>query len=400
MTAPFIRAARFVGFKSLADVLLPLRHRFVLIVGRNASGKSSLLDGVHLVSQLCVAVPEDERLQMRRWARVFRGRHAVERVRTRGRDSMLLGVSSDDVAVWLRADGTHGEFPSEGATTVAIGGADQIAHRPIGKGRVAEITNQQPYGELRSFFAQPKLAGFGASVRLRLNAERAAAPALSRDEVPRVEDDGSGLPAVLNWLAANEPAVRGRIVEDLARVVPGVRGIRGPFTPVEVERLTHVQVGGTLTSVPSVEPQMGFGLEIDLHESGYLPADLVSEGTLLTLALLTVVHTSGAKLVLLDDIDRGLHPAAQIALAACLRRVLEQQPGLQIVATTHSPYLVDEMQGDEVVVLGIDRHGHTQARLLSEHPEWSKFQGSLGTGEFWSSVSDEWVTAEHAPAAE
>ena len=99
------------------------------------------------------------------------------------------------------------------------------------------------------------------------------------------------------------------ITSDLRRVVPG---------------LTR-----TLTGDP-------FAIELD--NGSVVPADLLSEGTVLALGLFTKLRAPDRpRLLLVDDIDRGLDIGAQARLVEVLRR----DPELQLVCTTYSPYLVD-----------------------------------------------------------
>lgn len=50
-TAPFLEELRLTSFKSFADANLPLRD-LTLLIGRNGSGKSNALDGLHVLSRL------------------------------------------------------------------------------------------------------------------------------------------------------------------------------------------------------------------------------------------------------------------------------------------------------------------------------------------------------------
>jgi AAA15 family ATPase/GTPase len=49
-------AVSFQNYKCLADVTIEL-GRMTLLVGANASGKSSVLDGIHLLCQLAAPLP-------------------------------------------------------------------------------------------------------------------------------------------------------------------------------------------------------------------------------------------------------------------------------------------------------------------------------------------------------
>ena len=137
---------------------------------------------------------------------------------------------------------------------------------------------------------------------------------------------------------------------------------------------------------------MGHELVFDMAGAQEVPAHSVSEGTLLALALLTLLWSPDCpNLVLLDDIEQGLHPKAQRELIAQLRKILKQRPELQIVLTSHSPYIVDELEPKEVWLLATDDEGVAHARRLSDHPEADEWLKILSTGEFWDAEGEEWI---------
>ena len=97
------------------------------------------------------------------------------------------------------------------------------------------------------------------------------------------------------------------------------------------------------------------------------------------------------RLVLLDDIERGLHIEAQARLVDVLRSLMEIDPELQIVCTTHSPYLLDRFDASEVRVLELDANRHTHAQSLAAHPEFSRWKYGVQTGELWAALGSGWV---------
>jgi predicted ATP-binding protein involved in virulence len=54
--------------------------------------------------------------------------------------------------------------------------------------------------------------------------------------------------------------------------------------------------------------------------------------------------------VLIDEIDQHLHPRWQRRIVGDLKRVF---PNIQFIATTHSPFIVQSLDIDEVISLGI-----------------------------------------------
>ena len=123
-----------------------------------------------------------------------------------------------------------------------------------------------------------------------------------------------------------------------------------------------------------------------------IPAHAISEGTMLTLGLLTVLmNPKQPNLVLLDDIEQGLHPKAQRDLVAVFKEIIEDNPNLQIIFSTHSPYIIDELTPSQVHVLSNSNLGFTSSKRLDEHPDVEWARQTLTTGEFWDAEGEDWV---------
>jgi hypothetical protein len=227
---------------------------------------------------------------------------------------------------------------------------------------------------------------------MQLEPRRLAESSVAESTEPTLGPDGSGLPTLFAHLAANDPERRDAIVDHLKRIVPGVRNVRVPKREIERIRVELVTDEDGVTSPRKVRTRrIEDVLELDLHEAGYLAADDVSSGTLTVLAILTLLHSPRCpKLLLLDEFERSLHPAALERFLEGLKTILNERPELQILATTHSPYAIDQVDAGDVVVLALDDQGHTQAQRLSEHTEFPSVR-ALSPGEFWSSVGEDWV---------
>jgi predicted ATPase len=76
-----------------------------------------------------------------------------------------------------------------------------------------------------------------------------------------------------------------------------------------------------------------------------------------------------------------------------LKEIIAAHPNLQIIFSTHSSYIVDELQPSQVHILNNSQTGFTVAKRLDEHPDTEWAIESLMTGEFWDSVGEEWVVA-------
>ena len=144
---------------------------------------------------------------------------------------------------------------------------------------------------------------------------------------------------------------------------------------------------------------MGHRVVFDMEGASHLPAHGASEGTLITLGILTAIMSRrGAHLVLLDDLERAIHPRAIADLVAELRGLLELFPDLQIVATSHSPYLVDHLAPEEVRLMIADERRVTCA-ALGDHPQIDRWKEVMRPGEMWSMVGEEWVKERSAAHA-
>jgi predicted ATPase len=129
-----------------------------------------------------------------------------------------------------------------------------------------------------------------------------------------------------------------------------------------------------------------------LTSQGPMPAHCVSDGTLLALALLTAVHNPGMpSLILMDDIDHGLHLGAQLKLMQAIRTAQKRRPDLQILCTTHSPYFMHDVAVEEVRVMALDSQGHTTVRPLADHPDAAAWSTAMTAGELWANLGEEWV---------
>jgi prophage maintenance system killer protein len=74
-----------------------------------------------------------------------------------------------------------------------------------------------------------------------------------------------------------------------------------------------------------------------------------------------------------------------------LRGLLETNPDLQIVATTHSPYMLDCMEVKEVRMTFLKEDGTTLCAPLTSHPEYPKWKDEMTPGEMWSLFGEKWI---------
>ncbi|MTJ09982.1 AAA family ATPase [Anabaena sp. UHCC 0204] len=230
------------------------------------------------------------------------------------------------------------------------------------------------------------------TIYLKLIASNLAKATYSDEVTPRIEFDGSGLAPTLDFLRDEAPDQFQLIEEKLSQIVPNVRkvGIKRAKVPVIRKRL--IEVDGKSISYEENQEMIGQEIILNMNTGERIPAHAISEGTMLTLGLLTVLmNPNQPNLVLLDDVEQGLHPKAQRELMTVFKEIIAENPNLQIIFSTHSPYIIDALTPSQVHILNNSKSGFTIAKRLDEHPdvEWAK--ETLTTGEFWDAEGEDWV---------
>jgi AAA15 family ATPase/GTPase len=202
---------------------------------------------------------------------------------------------------------------------------------------------------------------------------------------------------VIAYLITTEPELFGILMQRIREVLPRVERIRTRPAKVTLNEPAEVSTKGKTIHYTETREVIGHDLLFDLKDAPGIPARAVSEGTLLVTALLTAtVWNQGANLLLIDDLEKGLHPKAQRELVSALKRLLELEPEMQIVFSTHSPYIIDELEADQVWIMVADDERGVIARRLSEHPRAEEALQVLTTGEFLDAEGEDWV--RDAPA--
>ena len=111
-------------------------------------------------------------------------------------------------------------------------------------------------------------------------------------------------------------------------------------------------------------------------------AHLTSDGSLRFFALVTLLNLPPEMLpniLLLDEPELGLHPAAIALIGGMIKSLAEDR---QVIVATQSPLLVDAFGLDEVFVLEL-RDGRTEVRKLSPDDYQVWLDDNFTSGELW-----------------
>ncbi|MBL8680641.1 MAG: AAA family ATPase [Myxococcales bacterium] len=353
-----LTSVRLENWRGHVDTTVPLAP-FTVLVGANAVGKTAVLEAIDAVGR---AVHGE---------RTLRGR-ALDRVVREGADlaslTMTLAHNSESAVQLLVGRAPHDNME------LSLPGRPQLGRF------LSAHAGHDPYGSYTRTLLRPLTC-----LLLEPSPRRIAMP--SRIAKYPCDSDGFGTASVLASLKLNAEDRFRAIVERVRRVVPLVDTVQMRNSPA-LERTHHREDEEHVHD--TFRTHDGFALWVKFIDGATLPAEAVSEGTLLAIATLTMIENHHAGMLLIDDIDRALHMEAQSEYVKVLRDVQRERPDLQIVATTHSPLVVQHFEDDEVVVMARRADKTIAAKRLSQHPDRARY-ASLSAAEFWVAEQEQWV---------
>ncbi|MEM6646373.1 MAG: AAA family ATPase [Bacteroidota bacterium] len=338
-----VTRVRLVNFKNHADTTIEL-GRMTALLGPNGVGKTSVLQGVHHVTS--------------------RPEHGVNNY-----DYSILRIGAPHCKVTLHVSQSDLAQPAflEHFLENSQDGWDSDNRTGWGEDSAAPTPLWHLYDRYKSTL-------------LRLTPQALKRPSYVELIPPRLEPDGTGLASVIQFIVGDRLDDFITLQSVLKSVVSVIEGVR--VKPYRMPDIGHREA----------RPRIGQKLFFDTKSGAGVPAEAISDGSIVTLGILAAIFShEEPDLLLIDDVEQGLHPEAQRELIQQLRKLLDVFPELQIVMTTHSPYVADELEPEEIYLIKADTDGIAQAKRLSEHPDAHEALKLLTTGEFWSAVGEDWV---------
>jgi predicted ATPase len=329
-----IESIEFTNFKALRKATLPLEP-FTLLLGPNGSGKSTVL-------QALAGLAEYGRPPtFVRWPEM------VSRTAEKPFDSIGMKVRF------------HG--PPEPAFAIVVWeNAHEFGRLSHGAVSGAQLPKERA-DQLLQFIRRMRI--------FALNPDAIAGSAtIAQDDL---KSDGSGLAAVLDDLHDNCPERWEALLAEMREWLPEYDSI-GFDKP------------GAGRKVINLRTRRG---------SHAIPGGSLSQGTLVAVALLTLCYLPNPpSLIGLEEIDRGLHPRLLRHLQDALYRLAypqnfgETRPPVQVIATTHSPYLLDlYREHPEEIVLAQKKGLEVQFKRLSDIEHFQDILGDSPLSDVWYS---------------
>lgn len=321
-----ITSIHFQNFKALRDATLPLGP-FTIIVGPNGSGKSTAMEALRFA-----ASPSGDEYKRKK-------------IGTAGLPSTAaIEVIIDWVFNGVPAKMSSGRYENDnGSFNLQSGGPDSYAL----------IWKSLPSFRVFSFDA------------------RALAAAVDTTPLPKLGQDGSMLAAVLDALRDSDPERFDELNRELNRWLP------------EFDRI--------LFETPQ-KGKKSFLVRTTIGHHRLAASDL-SQGVLFALAFLTLAYLpEPPSIVCFEEPDRGIHPRLLVDIRDAMYRLAfpekygEKRDPVQVIATTHSPYLLDLYKDhpEQIVIAHKDEQGAHFERL-SEKPHLNEILEGAPLGEIWYS---------------
>lgn len=333
-----IASVQFNRFKALRATSLRLEP-FNLVIGPNGSGKTSLVQSFlylrALARQPMPTLPptpggDSEDLPL---ARRRNGREIVFR----------FTPPNADIVV-------HLSCPSEHSCDLL-----KVEHPPTDDARARWAALHAKLGGIRAYF---------------FDHYAMAEPAALTDK-EELASNGRNVAAVLAAMRSRTPEVFARLSAEFCRMLPDFAGIELPAAG---------------------EGRVALAARL-ADENALITAENISQGALYTLAVLTLSFApQPPTLVCLEEADRSIHPRLLREVRDALYRLSypasfgEQREAVQIVATTHSPFLLDLFRDhpEEIVVANKKGRSATLERL-SDRADVKEILRDGSLGDIWFS---------------
>lgn len=328
-----IASVQFKHFKALRATSLRLEP-FNLLIGPNGSGKTSLVQAILRLGALARAPASGQ---------AAAGRPAPRR-------------PNDAPAIIFRFAPPY---------------ADLEAHLSGHSEHAWDVLEVQPPPGGDSGPRWEQLRAKLGGIRAYLFDHYAMAGPVALTEGGELASNGRNIAAVLAAMQAQAAAAFARLQAEFCRALPEFSAIVLPPAPAgAVELALRLKDGGELVA-----------------------AENISQGALYTLAILTLSFAARPPTVLcLEEADRGVHPRLLREVRDALYRLSypascgETREAVQIVATTHSPFLLDLFREhpEEIVIASKKGRSATFARL-SDRADAAEILAEGSLGDIWYS---------------
>ena len=191
--------------------------------------------------------------------------------------------------------------------------------------------------------------------RLMLNSQRMQEPCRP-DASESFQTDGSNLPLVVRKLKEDNPERFRRWLAHVRQALPNIKDIT--VREREVDRFLY--------------------LEVRFQEGLHLPSWMLSDGTLRFLALTLLAYLPASdNIYLIEEPENGIHPKALELVFQSLSSVYDGQ----VFIATHSPLLLQLAEPKDLLCFALTPTGETDIVRGDQHPKLREWRREVGLGE-------------------
>jgi predicted ATPase len=364
-----LQSVRIRNFKAIVDSKVVKLGPLTAFIGNNGVGKSSLIEG--LETYQCI-VRDGLDVAMQRWLGIEHARHKGQEARERAGVAvnpisfeLALGESIRKVR---RIELATNNDPAVNRMFIA----DERISRPDGTWLARDqIGALQTYGTGRSILSAA-LQDYVEEARhildwqfLAMSPERMGFPVPQQRTGGgvRLARDGSNVADFLLDLRRQDQNAFDGIVETMAFVLPYAKDIQPSLTSSEIERKAWLQ----------------------LTESDFkVPGWMLSTGTLRLLALLALLrHPDPPPLIVVEEIENGLDPRSIHLIVEEIRNAVLDGV-TQVILTTHSPYLLDLLTLEHLVLVERDGKGHPRFVRPADNENLQRWANDFAPGKLYT----------------
>ncbi|MCK9249346.1 MAG: ATP-binding protein [Solirubrobacteraceae bacterium] len=366
--SPHLQELRLTRFKSLRDASLPLRD-LTLVIGRNGSGKSNVLDGLHVLARLAEGEDVREAIDGNRREGVgVRG--GVLGCAPYGESTFALGctiVDGDrrlllDVEVRVEPDVqiVREELrrrDADGVETTLL-----VADDP--QPGLVDITGRHhdgaPTPTATASFRSDRLLTAQVPVRVPATtpaAQEVHAAALTVIDVLRAVFVLDPVPALMRQYVPRRDVNLRRQADNISAVIGGLQDDEARWARLRelVRALPEQNVVGIDVEASALDDVMLAIRERFGDRDVPFPARVMSDGMLRFLAFAAALLEAPAldedvdgpsTQLVIEEIENGLHPS-QAARVVELIREESARRRIRTLATTHSPAMLTALRSDD-----------------------------------------------------
>ena len=369
MPASMIESVHVRGFRSLADVKISGLPPATVLIGANGSGKSNIMRFFEMLSWMLRTRQLGEFVARHGGAddQLFGGNRVTPRMEA----EIAINTTSGKNEYGFKLSYAHPDrfiFSEEAFRFSRHGFPTEAPWQYLDSGHLESkiIEASQPSGY---YFANLNSTTASVIVNLLRNCavyqfhDTSDASAIKStwqvSEGHRLRSNGGNLAAVLYRLEQQDIRRYELICRQIGRILPG-------FDRFAMEE----DYGRVLLRWRAKWSDKTFG------------AHLTSDGSLRFFTLVTLLNLPSEMLpdvILLDEPELGLHPAAVAIIGGMIRALSSEK---QVIVATQSPLLIDSFNLDEIYVLDLE-NGQTKCRQLSAKDYEIWLEDNFTPGDLW-----------------